>query len=281
MKKFFCFLLPLLMLIGSFSFASAEEAGEPQYRYKKKSLEVSTGEHTVRGVIYMPKGVDHDVPVVICCHGYTSSYTVFQYLCDKLARKGVAVVAFDFYGGSSSSTSGGSMLEMSVDTEQEDLDAVLDYVVALEGIDAQSCYILGHSQGGYVCVLEATRHSEKVAAMFLYAPALHIPDAMRATFPDKENIPERTQIGFGSVGPKYVLAVWNVNIFDELGKYAGPVEIVHGDADGDVPLSYSERAIEAFPHANLTVLEGMDHSLPDSVADVLITKVMAQVNQDE
>jgi uncharacterized protein len=278
MKKLLCFLLSCMMVPCAFSFAAAEEEPKTQYRYKKCSLEVPVGERTIRGVLYMPKNADHDVPVAICCHGYTGTYTTFQYLCDQLARKGVAVAAFDFYGGSVSSISGGSMLEMSVETEQEELDAVLDEVVSREGINAEQCFILGHSQGGYVCTLEATRHPEKVAAMFLYAPAFHIAETMTAMFPDQDNIPERTQIGAGSIGPKYVLDVWGTDIYAEMSKYTGPVEIVHGDADSDVPVSYSERAVEAFPNAHLTVIEGMDHSLPDSVADVLITKVMEKVD---
>ena len=38
-----------------------------------------------------------------------------------------------------------------------------------------------------------------------------------------------------------------------------PLYLIHGDSDPLVPLSYSERAQKAFPHAVLTVLKGQGH----------------------
>ncbi len=272
MKRIVSLLLTFLLVC---SCALAEEAAPKRYGYKRTTVVVPVAERSVSGILYMPKNTGDAVPLVIMCHGYTADLTTYTYMADKLARKGIACYAFDFYGGSPHSTSGGTMAEMSVDTEQEELDAVIGHFAKVAGIDPARILLIGHSQGGYVCTLEATRHPEKVHALFLYAPALHIAESMTASFPDKENVPESTRVGFGAVGRRYVLDVWGEDIYANMPNYPGPVHILHGDADGSVPVSYSERAIAAFPDATLTVLPGVDHALPDTVADVMIAALDA------
>jgi fermentation-respiration switch protein FrsA (DUF1100 family) len=51
------------------------------------------------------------------------------------------------------------------------------------------------------------------------------------------------------------------------------VLILHGDLDDAVAMSFSERAVEAFPDAALTVQVGASHTLPDPVQDVLIQMI--------
>lgn len=269
-------ILIVFMLVLGLTTGNAEET-EKRYSYKRTSLTVEVEDRSVSGVLYMPKNIGQDVPVVVFCHGFTGTYTTFLYACDKLARRGIACYAFDFYGGSISSISGGSMTEMSVYTEQEDLDAVVDAMKAMDGIDTDRICILGHSQGGYVCTLEAARHPDKIHAVFLYAPALHIAESMTDTFPDRDNIPEKTVIGTGSIGRRYVEDVWGKDIYEDMPLYSGPVAIVHGDKDDAVALSYSERALDCFPNATLTVLPGVDHNLVDTTADVLIEAVLEQL----
>ena len=41
--------------------------------------------------------------------------------------------------------------------------------------------------------------------------------------------------------------------------YPGDVLIFHGTADNIVPISYSERAVTAFPSAELVTIEGAGH----------------------
>lgn len=268
MKRIVSLLLTLLLLC---SCALAEETKPKRYGYKRTTVVIPVAERSVSGVFYLPKNAGDAVPLVIMCHGYTADLTTYTYMADKLARKGIACYALDFYGGSPHSTSGGTMAEMSVDTEQEELDAAIDHFAQAEGIDPARIILLGHSQGGYVCTLEATRHPEKVHALFLYAPALHIAESMTAGFPDRDNVPESTRVGFGAVGRRYVLDVWGEDIYADMPNYPGPVQIFHGDADGSVPVSCSERAVAAFPDAMLTILPGVDHALPDAVADVIIS----------
>jgi hypothetical protein len=44
-----------------------------------------------------------------------------------------------------------------------------------------------------------------------------------------------------------------------IGDYHGDVQILHGDLDDVVPISYSERAVDIYDAAELTVMTGASH----------------------
>jgi len=272
MKKLIALMMAVCLLASMMTFAAAEEQPVRRFKYKRTSMEVTVGDHTVKGYLYMPKNTDGPVPMVIACHGFGANHENLLYLCDKLARQGIASCTFDFWGGSAFSISGGSMADMSAVTEQQDLDAVVDYVAALDGVDAERICLMGHSQGGFVAVLEAVTVPEKIHALYLYAPALHIPEAMTAANPDPEKV-EAVVSGYNTIGVRYVQDVWGMDIYAKMPTFPGKVLILHGDLDDAVSMSFSERAVEAFPDAALTVQVGASHTLPDPVQDVLIQMI--------
>lgn len=75
----------------------------------------------IYGLLYRPVGAEGPRPVVIYAHGFGSSYRNGDQYAQALAAQGYLVYCFDFRGGSESSRSEGSNLEMSVFTEQSDL----------------------------------------------------------------------------------------------------------------------------------------------------------------
>ena len=56
-----------------------------------------------------------------------------------------------------------------------------------------------------------------------------------------------------TIGRKYNEAAVSFDLYDLIGSYTGPVLILHGDRDPIVPLSYSERAKEVLPDAELKI----------------------------
>lgn len=64
-----------------------------------------------------------------------------------------------------------------------------------------------------------------------------------------------------------------MDIYAKMPAFPGKVLILHGDLDDAVAMSFSERAVEAFPDAALTVQVGASHTLPDPVQDVLIQMI--------
>ena len=65
------------------------------------------------------------MPAVIFSHGFGGNYQVGTQYARGLAAKGYVVYCFDFCGGSPDSRSDGSTLEMSIFTEQKDLEIEL------------------------------------------------------------------------------------------------------------------------------------------------------------
>ena len=103
--------------------------GPTAYDVKIQKLPVRAGGHTLYGELLLPKSKSGPLPTVICCPGFGTS---FQF-CKKtigmcLAMSGFAAYCFDFYGGCKGSKNGGTMLEMSIFTEQDDLSAVIEHV---------------------------------------------------------------------------------------------------------------------------------------------------------
>ena len=234
-----------------------------QYEFKKEKLTAESGEHKVVGILFQPQ-TEEPCPLVIVSHGFSANYTYYVDICEELASKGIAAVAIDFYGGSKKSLSGGTMEEMTVFTEQQDLEAMIDVAKASEKIDAERIFLIGHSQGGFVSTLVAAERPEEIKGLYLIAPAYHIPDAMRAAFASYEEIHSFTQSG-GTVGVPYAQAVYHYDIFETMVKYTGKVHIYHGEEDEAVDMSYSERAVETFENAELTKVPKMAHNVFDMI----------------
>ena len=250
---------------------------EPAYTIEKVSAK-SDG-HKVMAVLYRPAGDDvTDCPVVIISPGFSANYTYFTTYGEELAENGFAAAIMEFYGGSPNSLSGGSMREMTVFTEQADLEAVMDQLKEDETLDTEQFYLIGHSQGGFVSTLVAADRPDEVADLYLIAPAFHIPDAMRETFTSYDKIAEQNSGNGVIVGKEYAQAVYDFDIYEEMPKYEGKVAIWHGTEDEAVPMEYSERAAETFPDASLTKVDGAGHNFPDPFREMLLTELFADAS---
>lgn len=71
------------------------------------------------------------MPAVIFSHGFGGSHQVGAQYAEVLAGKGYVVYCFDFCGGGPGSRSDGSVLDMSIFTEQADLAAMLPLELTL------------------------------------------------------------------------------------------------------------------------------------------------------
>jgi lipase len=96
-------------------------------------------------------------PVVVAAHGITANHRSFRALAEQLGEQ-VTVVAPDLRGrGRSNQVSG----PFSMATHAADLVAVLDHA------GVQRATIVGHSMGGFVAVVTAHRHPQRVERLVL------------------------------------------------------------------------------------------------------------------
>lgn len=199
------------------------------------------------------------MPAVIFSHGFGGNHSVGTQYAEALAEQGYVVYCFDFCGGSSGCRSDGSTLEMSVFTEQADLEAVIAMMQGLEYVDSENLFLMGTSQGGAVSAITGAAHKEEIRGMVLLYPAFLLAERANELFQSVEEIPDTYFFLWMEVGRAYFEPLIGYDIYEEIAAYDRDVLMIHGDADSIVPLTYSERALEVYPSSELKVISGGGH----------------------
>lgn len=231
--------------------------------YVMQELYVSRDSQQIYGELYMPRYIDKKVPIIIYCHGLGGYHEDGVQYAKELAKLGYGAYCFDFCGGSPLSRSDGSTLEMSIFTEQKDLEAVIKMIQELDFVDKDNIFLLGSSQGGVVSAITAAKNPEIIRGMMLLYPAFVLVDQAQALFKSIDDIPDNYYHLWMSVGKGYFEKLLNYDVYDEISSYNNDVLIIHGDADSIVPLSYSKKAENIYLSAQLKVIEGAGHGFYD------------------
>ena len=243
---------------------------QPVYEYVTQEMYAQRGENQIYGVLYIPQNAGEVMPAIIYSHGFGGTYLSGFPYAEALASRGYVVYCFDFCGGSSTSRSDGSQYDMSIFTEQKDLEAVISMMQGLEYVDSDNLFLLGSSQGGVVSAITAADNRDDIAGAVLLYPAFVLVDDAMERFNSVEDVPETYQHLFMTVGRAYFENLFDYDIYADIEGFDKDVLIIHGDSDGIVPLSYSEHAVEVYPSARLEVLEGAGHGFSGSNAQAAI-----------
>ena len=239
--------------------------------------------------VTLPKDFDVDIdkcPMVLLMHGIFSSNDIVPIpaLARELSKNGIASISFDFGGHWKSE---GQMQQMTVGKEIEDALAIWEYAKSLPYVT--SIGILGHSQGGVVASMTAgilSSRGESPAALALIAPGSVIQDACKsgrffgAEF-NPADPPEYIKcFGIMKLGREYILTTQNLDIYGTAKAYTGPVRLIHGNKDTIVPMSCSEKFVEAYTQdAELIVVEGENHMITRKLRTVVSHAVSFFVSQ--
>ncbi len=193
--------------------------------------------------------------IVIFSHGYNSTHENLADIAACLAEKGHTAVCFDFRGGGTRSKSGGSSLDMSVNSEISDLEEV---VKEMESAGYSRICLYGESQGGFVSALAAAAHPERYIGAALLYPAFCIPNDWKdRRFADK-NAKTISFMGM-ELSERFLEGLPDYDVFERIKEFDKPVLIMHGDKDPLVRPSYSEKAADSFPNARLEMFAGETH----------------------
>ena len=210
------------------------------------------------GTLYLPDDGREQREVVILSHGLNATAAYNMPYIEALTSAGVAVYAFDFYGGSHWGKSGGDTTEMTVSGEAEQLSRVIDMVKTWSWVDQERVILLGESQGGLVSALAAAERDD-IDTLILIYPAFSLPKMLRERYETLEQVPDTFSFSGMRLGKGYCEDLWELDPYAAAGAFPGPVLLIHGDSDEVIPLESSEKALEAFPDARLEVLEGAGH----------------------
>ena len=218
---------------------------------------------TIRGDLY-GADTDHPKPAVIFSHGFLANRKMCEGYAQLLASVGFVTAVYDFCGGGLGVKSDGRSEDMTVLTEKEDLHAVYTYLSEQNFVRKDSISLLGCSQGGFVSALFAAEHPELVSKLILFYPALCIPDDARKGHMmffhfDPAHIPQLLGRIPMKLGGEYARCVINMDPFEEISGYEGPVLLLHGTEDDIVDISYAERAASVYQNCTFAVIEGGGH----------------------
>lgn len=241
------------------STAKSLAGSRESYEVETEEITVDSENGSIYAVLYRPFGKKGSLPTVVFSHGYGDTNRGGRQYAQALAEQGYLVCCFDFRGGGPDSKSEGSNLDMTIFTEQADLEAVLDMLHNRSEVDQNHIFLLGNSQGGVVSAITAAKREDEIAGLILSSPAFSLVEDAKELFGSKDNIPDTYFHMLMEVGEDYFASVMDYDVFDSITDYEGDVLIFHGDQDNLVPISYSRQAVDVFPHAELEVLSGEGH----------------------
>ncbi|MBR2801392.1 MAG: alpha/beta hydrolase [Erysipelotrichaceae bacterium] len=214
----------------------------------------------IYGVLHKPAG-EGKRPLIIFAHELGNSHVSGTRYGRHLIKEGFLFYTFDFCGGSARpNRSDGSSTEMSILTEVQDLLDVIEEAKEWPEVDSEHILLLGGSQGAAVAALAAARIPEAIEALILMYPGFRTTDDLHRMFPSKEAIPEKYFfLDWIWLGKRYALDMWDVDVYQAIGHYKGPVLLLHGDQDEVIPLSYSERAAEIYEDCKYVIIPEGHH----------------------
>ena len=225
--------------------------------YSAEELHCKYDDVDIFGTLYVPDNNRDKHPAVILSHGYNCIGNDMKDIAMALAENGVVAYTYDFCGGSSRSASSGNSVDMSIETEQDNLRHVIDMISQTDRVDSSQIYLYGESQGGFVSALTGAEMPDRIAGMFLIYPAFCIPDQWLAM--DPETMTEPFDFMGLKLSKTFYDGVPRYDVYEHISSFANPVLIYQGDKDPVVSVSYAEKIRDSFPNASLTIVEGAGH----------------------
>jgi carboxymethylenebutenolidase len=143
-------------------FAASSFAVEPQ------SVSYKSGDETVQGLLYMPKG-NGPFPALVVIHEWWGLNDWVKEQASKLADEGYVALAIDLYRGQVATTPDQAheiMRGVPEDRAARDLLAATTYLRSLEGVNPKRMGVIGWCMGGgYALDLAITDPKLKVAVI--------------------------------------------------------------------------------------------------------------------
>ena len=148
-NRLFLFFLALLLITAAAAAGEDLTMNTAQTEYR-----IPSRLGTLYGVLQLPAG-EGPVPLIILSHGFGGNHLNNMDYAAYFTAHGFAAFSLDFCGGGPDSRSGGTMTQMSVLTEADDLSAVVDRFTGDPRFSR--VFLWGASQGGFVSSCVAAR----------------------------------------------------------------------------------------------------------------------------
>ncbi|QLY33660.1 alpha/beta hydrolase family protein [Nocardia huaxiensis] len=219
---------------------------KPPWPYTSEEVSFHNGDLTIAGTLTRPdSGGKHPAVLLVTGSGPQDrneeilGHKPFLLLADTLTRAGYAVLRTDDRGVGGT---GGTLAHSSYQELSSDIGAGLAYLRGRPEIDGDRIGLLGHSEGGYLAPLYASRADSGVAFTILLAgPAV----------PGSEVLLEQTQLILAAEGAT------PEEVSDEIGFLSGLTNMLRiGDLEG--ARSYAQGHNESLPVEQRAPAETID-----------------------
>lgn len=201
-------------------------------------------------------------PTVLFLPGYASDMMGSKAVTlDALAeREGLGMLRFDYRGTGESE---GAFADFT-------LEQWLDDAVAVAGLVEGQLLVVGSSMGGWLMLHLAERLASQVAALIGIAAAPDFTD-WGYTDAEKQTLAAEGELRrddpYGGDAELTTLALWQtgerMRLLDRRIAFEGPVRLLHGDRDAEVPVEIALRLKDALVSSDvqLTIVKGGTHRL--------------------
>ena len=239
----------------------------------------------IYGKLFLPEGLEDGRPraTAVFSHGLSTNRGDMEPYARTAAANGMVTYVFDFCGSGQYSSSSEQPGGMSLFTEQHDLESVAWELSREPYVDENNLFLMGSSLGASITLMAARANADLVRGVVLLYPAFNLYDAVHAACPSRELLPDSFMVMSTMVSKAFLCSCWDYNFYDHIGAFPRDVLLFHGDADDNVPLSYSQRAAEIFPNAELHVIEGGKHGFKEpaysEVVNISTDWLLAHINK--
>ncbi|MDE5416107.1 alpha/beta hydrolase family protein [Alkalihalobacterium chitinilyticum] len=205
-----------------------------------KPVYFPAGDTLLSAMIHYPKQtLNKHVPAVIFVHGFVGSkvgeHRLFVKAANYFSERGFLVFRFDFGGCGESE---GDYSHVTLTKQVKELQSAIDYVLSIDQVDPNLLTVVGHSLGGAVSSLTASR-DERIKRLILWSPvARPYTDIVRIT--SEEAVTQAHQNGVFDYKGFNLSHFFFENLklhhpLKAIRNYFGPAYIIHAADDQDVP----------------------------------------------
>lgn len=230
---------------------------------KKEHVRLSTSNGDIHAMTCSPQVRSvSQTRVVIFSHGFTvpgfESRRMFVDAADRLVEKGWTATLFDYRGNGYSDL---DFSEMTIQTEVEDLNVVLDYVRSLVGPDAWLA-LWGVSLGTAIAAEVAAQREDQLDGLVEWCLSANLHARFAPRYAEDFAARGYTILPAGyTVRPSFVESMLRIDTHATLRGLALPRLFVHGDQDDLTPIELAEQAVrEAMGDTTFHRVRGGVHS---------------------
>jgi pimeloyl-ACP methyl ester carboxylesterase len=241
-----------------------------------KTARLSTGP----AIAYTDTG--GDAPAILLAHGFMLDHTMFDPQVDAL-RDDYRVIAWDHRGHGDTRDDGGTYSYW---------DSARDALALLDTLGVETAILGGMSQGGFLSLRAALLAPQRVRALVLIdsqaggenpevAPLYEAMHTQWITEGPSDDL-VRTAVSIILADDPQLLDIWvpraqarpkegltppfrclmdREDITDRLGEITAPALVIHGTADGAIPMERAQQLADGLPNARpLVTIEGGAHA---------------------